>query len=171
MKIARWFWFVVVAQLLFLGVWAGYHEWVRQHAPTILLKTRPVDPQDLLRGDYMILGYEIGDAPASLEKKNGKSRTGDVWVLLEKRDGYHVLVEVSFERLTPKTGQVLARGEMGLHWARGVSGNRISYGIERYFVPEGKGTPRFKTLEVEASVSPANRLYIRRLLLDGKVYP
>ncbi len=38
-------------------------------------------------------------------------------------------------------------------------------------MPEGKGTPRFKLMEVEVSVSPAHRLYIKRVLLDGKAFP
>ena len=28
-------------------------------APTVLLETRPVDPRDMLRGDYVILSYKI----------------------------------------------------------------------------------------------------------------
>lgn len=171
MKTTHWFWAVVAAQVLFLGLWAGYHEWVRRHAPTIMLKTRPVDPQDLLRGDYMILGYEIGDAPALTNDKGALGASREVWVLLEPREGFHALVAASPEKPTPKPGQVLVRGQVGPHWTRGIAANRISYGIERYFVPEGRGTPKFKTLWVEASVSPANRLYIRRLLLDGKAYP
>lgn len=169
MKTARWFWAVVAAQVLFLGLWAGYHEGVRQHSPVILLKTRPVDPQDLLRGDYMILGYDIGRVPAS--DIAGKLLSRDVWVLLEKRDGYHVVVAASDARLHPKWGQVLVRGTAVVEWRDDKATHVISYGIERYFVPEGKGTPRFKTLEVEASVSPTGHLYIRRLLLDGKAHP
>lgn len=172
MKTNRWFWMIVAAQVLFLGLWAGYHEWVRQHAPTIMLKTRPVDPQDLLRGDYMILGYEIGEAPASLTgSAKGLDTSRDVWVLLEPREGFYALAEASHEKIKPKPGQVLVRGQVGPQWTRGVAANRISYGIETYFVPQGKGTPKFTTMWVEASVSPANRLYIRRVLLDGKAYP
>jgi uncharacterized membrane-anchored protein len=63
---------------------------------------------------------------------------------------------------------MLVRGQTGYT----VSGpNRITYGIERYFVPEGRGTPRFQLMEVEAAVSPAHRLYIKRVLLDGRPYP
>lgn len=173
MKTKRWFWAVVAAQALFLGLWAGYHEWVRQHAPTILLKTRPVDPQDLLRGDYMILGYEIGDAPAALAVGGREFELGsDVWVLLEQREGFHTLVATSSKKLTPKPGQILVRGKASGSTAPPTpTGQRIAYGIETYFVPEGKGTPQFKTLWVEAAVSPAQRLYIRRVLLDGKAYP
>ena len=62
---ARWKGFValVAAQAIFLVAWAGYHEIVRGQVPAILLKGRPVDPRDLLRGDYMILSYDISDVP------------------------------------------------------------------------------------------------------------
>jgi len=53
----------------------------------------------------------------------------------------------------------------------GASATDVAYGIEKYFVPEGKGSPRFKAMEVEVSVSPAHRLYIKRVLLDGKAFP
>lgn len=31
--------------------------------PVYMLRTMPVDPRDLLRGDYIILGYEISRLP------------------------------------------------------------------------------------------------------------
>ena len=65
---AKGFWLLVLAQAGFLLAWAGYHEWVRQNAPVILLKCRPVDPQDLLRGDYMTLDYDISH-PATIGGK------------------------------------------------------------------------------------------------------
>ena len=38
-------------------------EFVLARGRTILLETRPVDPRDLLRGDYLILRYKINDVP------------------------------------------------------------------------------------------------------------
>ena len=172
---ARWFFGIVAAQALFLLVWAGYHEVVRQQAPVIVLKGRPVDPQDLLRGDYMTLRYDIGDATigdAKPKAGSGAQAGEDVWVLLEQGERYHVVVQASRERLTPKPGQILVRGTVGYNsWGGRVGADQINYGIERYFVPEGKGSPRFKLMEIEVSVSPAHRLYIKRVLLDGHAYP
>jgi uncharacterized membrane-anchored protein len=158
----RWFWCLVVAQAAFLLTWSGWHEYLRSHAPVVRLKTLPVDPQDLLRGDYMVLRYEIshpkvGSAPSS-------TRGRDCWVVLESREGYHTVVAMSGEKPPLKPGQIAVLGQAGWN-------SNISYGIETYYVPEGKGTPRFKTIEVEAAVSPTHRLYIKRLLLDGRPYP
>lgn len=166
-RATKWFWAVVLAQAVFLLAWAGYHEFVRQHAPVILLKGRPVDPQDLLRGDYMTIGYDINSATLSDETAKPMG-SGDVWVLLEQREKYHVIAKASRERLRAGPGQMLVRATGGFN--SGAT-TRITYGIERYFVPEGKGSPRFKLMEVEVSVSPAHRLYIKRVLLDGKAYP
>ena len=71
-----------------------------------------------------------------------------------------------------RPAQVLVRGTRtyGRNFNEGAP-PRIDYGIGKYFVPEGQGTPRFKLMEVEVSVSPAHRLYIKRVLLDGKAFP
>lgn len=158
-RAVRWFWGIVAAQALFLLAWAGYHEAVRRHAPVVLLKTKPVDPRDLLRGDYMILGYEIADVPLPGDLPQG----GEVWVVLERRGEHHAAVVASATEPALAAGQIAVRARR--EW-RGVR-----FGIENFYVPEGRGTPRFKTLEVEAAVSPTQRLYIRRVLLDGAEYP
>jgi len=167
----KFFWAFVLAQAVFLLGWAGYHEYVRQRAQVIVLKGRPVDPQDLLRGDFMILNYDISTVtvPGTAE---GKAGNEDVWVLLEKQGRYHVVVQASVEKPEPKPGQLLARGTRAYDWRTNEVGRtRVDYGIEKYFVPEGKGTPRFQLLEVEVSVSPAHRLYLKQVLLDGKAFP
>jgi len=170
-KTTKFFWALVVAQAVFLLSWAGYHEYVRQHAQVIVLKGRPVDPQDLLRGDYMTLNYDIS-AVTMAGTRADQSPSPEVWVLLEKKDRYHVVVGASPEKLVPKPGQLLVRGTRGYDWRTGSPGTtRVDYGIDKYFVPEGKGTPRFKLMEVEVSVSPAHHLYIKRVLLDGKAFP
>jgi len=158
-KNTRWFVLVVAAQAVFLLGWAGWHEHVRTNAPVILLKTRPVDPRDLLRGDYMILGYDIG----AVKPPEGVHDGYEFWVRLGKLDGYHVAVAASVEKPEVLAGEVLVRATKG---ARGAE-----YGIENYYVPEGKGTPTFAKIEVEASVSPTHRLHIKRVLLDEKAYP
>lgn len=168
---ARLFLIFALAQVAFLLGWAGYHEYVRQHAQVILLKGRPVDPQDLLRGDFMILNYDINTVTVA-GTPAGEAPNSDVWLLLAKVDRYHVVVQASTEKLEAKPGQVLVRGTRGYDWRTSQPGTtRVEYGIEKYFVPEGKGTPRFQLLEVEVAVSPAHRLYLKQVLLDGKAFP
>jgi len=159
---AKIFFGLVAAQALFLLGWAGLHESARHRPEVLLLKGRPVDPQDLLRGDYMILGYDISNVavPAVMPADGGR----DVWVMLEKRGRYHEVVRAGFERSEPAPGQVLVRATLN-------RSGRVDYGIGKYFVPEGKGTPRFTLLEVEVTVGAGQRLQIKRVLLDGESYP
>ncbi|HEX2643454.1 MAG TPA: GDYXXLXY domain-containing protein [Thermoanaerobaculia bacterium] len=164
------FWGLVAAQVLFLLGWAGYHEWVRQTAPTILLKVRPVDPRDIMRGDYMILGYDVSTAPKP--DRGGQVVVpygSEVFVVLEKRGPFHEVVRTSSEEPQGlKPGQIWVRGTVDRFDDKTIG---VNYGIEQYFVPEGMGTPDFKRLEARVSVSPDHRLYIRQLLLDGRPYP
>lgn len=166
-RTARWFWAVVAAQILFLLAWAGYHEVVRSRAPTILLKARPADPRDLLRGDYMTFAYDIAtvalpDDPGPA-KGVGSPSSGDLWVVLEKHGAYHEAVRASLGEPALKPGQIAVRARRGYAALR--------FGIERYYAPEGRGTPKFKTIQVEAALSPAHWLYVKRVLLDGAPYP
>ena len=46
-------WFVIIAGFI------GYKEYTLSQGQKILLKTIPLDPRDLFRGDYVVLNYEI----------------------------------------------------------------------------------------------------------------
>jgi uncharacterized membrane-anchored protein len=118
----------------------------------------------------MTISYDIGSANIFVDPAK-PVEGNEVWVLLEQHDKYHVIAKAAREHLQPSPGQVLVRGINSRDWLLVNGSSHIDYGIERYFVPEGKGSPRFKLMEVEALVSPAHRLYIKRVLLDGKTYP
>lgn len=164
-KTVKWTWLVVALQIVFLLGWAGFHEMVREIAPTVRLKTLPVDPRDILRGDYMILNYEIsrpgpGRVPVDRDDDN-------VFVVLGHSAGHHVISEILADEPAPEDTRLWVRAK-----AWGPADNpQLDYGIDRFFVPEGRGTPNFKKMEVEASVSATHHLYIRRLWLDGKEFP
>lgn len=89
MNRARWFALVVGLQVALLVGWAGYHEWNRTTAPTILLETVPVDPRDLLRGDYMILSYKISRVPAPPTGGDAGTRGREIWVTLRQSGRFH----------------------------------------------------------------------------------
>lgn len=164
------FWAVVAAQALFLLSWAGYHEYVRQTAPRILLRPRPVDPRDLVRGDYITLDYDIRHLTCPKAEKI--DAWGEAFVVLEKRGELHEAVRISRNVPAVKPGQTWVRATVDqLDQMDKKEACIVSYGIEQYFVPEGMGTPSFEQLRVEAAVSPAHKLYIRSLLVNGKPYP
>lgn len=170
MNRARWFALVVGLQAALLLGWAGYHEWNRTTAPTLLLETAPVDPRDLLRGDYMILSYKISRVPAPPDGSDFGGRGREIWVTLRKNGRFHEVAGTSWTPPgTVAPGLTVVRGRA--HPGQSSGFIRVDYEIEKYFVPEGRGQPRFKEMVVEATVSKTQQLGIKRLLLDGKPYP
>jgi uncharacterized membrane-anchored protein len=157
---------VVGLQCLFLAVWAGYHEWVRQSGEILLLRTRPVDPRDILRGDYMILNYDIS-RPSCLsgaqELKEGK----DVFVTLEQHGEFHEAVAVSAQKPAVAAHQRVAKARLQHGWR----GGPLLYGIEQYYVPEGKGTPNSTNITVQVTLSPSHRLNIKQVFVNVQPYP
>ena len=141
----------------------------------ILLETRPVDPRDLLRGDYVILNYKISTIPTSLftafppdPMEYGRT----VWVALTPRGEFHELIRASMERFEPGAGEILVQAK-SKWWGNSRSGRAgeitVEYGLERYFVREGTGNPRGK-LTVQAVVPASGRASIKQVFLDGKPY-
>jgi uncharacterized membrane-anchored protein len=112
----------------------------------------------------MILNYDISTPPISSGKQWKPG--AEVFVVLEKKGQYHEAIGVSIERPSIESHQKIVRGKIDDHWR-----SRITYGIERYFVPEGKGTPSFTNMVVQVAVDPQEKLNIKKLILDGKPYP
>jgi uncharacterized membrane-anchored protein len=144
----------------------------------VTLQTRPVDPRDLLRGDYVVLGYDISQLPAgALAGQPTAERNPVVFVkLAPDANGLYQAVSVHAEPVTVTAPEVLIRGRVS--YSCGSTSRTFCdkltnrYGLESYFVPEGEG----KTLEqarnqqklrVVAAVLPSGRAAIKRLLLDG----
>jgi uncharacterized membrane-anchored protein len=163
---------VVLIQAIFLSGWAGYHERLQRSAPTVRLKVLPVDPRDPLRGDFMILRYAISEHTLPDDRAD---LHGDVWVALrEGEEGLHVIDEiVQMETRPADTDRQWVKASAHPAYSPPGTPGRIelNYGIERLFVPEGRGTPRFDRLEIEASVNASGRLFIKRAWLDGEIFP
>jgi uncharacterized membrane-anchored protein len=165
----RWLAVVVAMQALMLLGWAGYHEWNRATARTILLETQPVDPRDLLRGDYMILSYKIGTVPLPEGPDRNAPPGREIWVRLRPAGRFYEVEATSWTEIEDTDAGIVVRGRIGRTTWRG--NQTVDYGIEKFFVPEGQGRPMFKEMVVEATVSPSHGLGIKRLLLDGQPYP
>ncbi len=168
MKRLHWFSLCAIVQSLLLLGWAGYHEDVRRQSPTVWLNVLPVDPRDVFRGDYMILSYEISSHPAPVDWSHSRSEV----IVLFRRDGdRHVIDDIRpwGEGPEPDPTRPWVRADA---YRRGSESRlELIYGIERLFVPEGRGTPRFDRLQIEASISPSGRLQIKQAFLDGEIFP
>jgi len=149
----------------------------------ITLRTRPLDPRDFLRGDYMALSYDISSVPADALKDERSAGQGTpVFVkLAPNRDGFHEAISVHAAPVDVVSPEVLIRGRVVSGTDCGKDGRtfcgilQVHYGIERYFVPEEEGTRSWvesarnqRKLTVVAAVVPTGRAAIKRLLIDGE---
>jgi len=158
--------------LLVIGVlWAcilfglvGIKEFTLRTGQVVLLKTVPVDPRDLFRGDYVILAYEIGALdPRLLGAGQAKFAQGqDIYVELVAQGPYSVAGPIS--HACPRRGQFI-KGRVKTTWGERLA---VEYGIESYFVPEGKGSELQrevgKTLDVKVAVDRFGNAAIKSLM-------
>ncbi len=92
----------------------------------ITLKTVPVDPRDIFRGDYVALDYEVGQGLTDI------TDTKPVYVVLEKKDDTYERVSYSSNKPILQPGQVCLIGRPQYQ--------RVEFpDISQYFVSEGTG--------------------------------
>jgi uncharacterized membrane-anchored protein len=146
----------------------------------VTLQTRPVDPRDFLRGDYVVLNYDISSLTAGeLKDQPTTGKHTFVYVkLAPNAEGFHSAVSVHRDPVPVNAPDVLIRGRVVSGANCGVTRLafcdrlQLNYGIERYFVPEGEGLQieqaRGERVTIVAAVTPFGRAAIKRLLMDGK---
>lgn len=131
----------------------------------VLLKTRPVDPRDLFRGDYVILSYEINSLNVDTLVGDNSFNVGDtIYVDLSENGTYYDAIGVY---KTP-IDSLYIKGEV-----TSLRSSRISvvYGVESYFVPEGTGRQieRQPDLDVMLAVDSRGRSAIQYVMIDGEI--
>ncbi|HOW65104.1 MAG TPA: GDYXXLXY domain-containing protein [Candidatus Paceibacterota bacterium] len=164
---------IVGLQVLWI-LGTAFTQEIRLGTGTVIrLETRPVDPRDLLRGDYVILNYAIntvwkdrfvGPVPEE-EQAPGKT----VYVVLAPQGGFHAVTRISLTPLKPGVGEVMITGKIAKGRWESSGSFRIEYGIERYYVPEGTGNPRGK-ITVDVAVSWNGKTSIKQVYIDGRPY-
>jgi uncharacterized membrane-anchored protein len=157
---------VVLLQVLILVGWTSYSEVSLATGREVFLQTVPVDPTDIFRGEYVQLRYQIStlrDIPGiSTLETNKKAyvhleQDGEVWNATEvsntKNDNWDVFIAGEVDSLFPS--QV-----------------RLTYGIEQYFVPEGKGQAiqNARDIKVRAVINSAGQAFIKGLIVDGEPF-
>ena len=142
------------------GLWAGF-DYQLEHGTEIALKTVPIDPRDLLRGDFVVLRYDIS-TPATDLSPAVFAKNARVYVPIEEVEGRWTVREVLRE--PPGEGLYL-RGR--IRRSAGPTAE-IVYGIESFFVPEGEGKKYEEArnrdrLWAVVSVSPHGMARLKRL--------
>lgn len=156
---------------------------ILRHGEEIVLKTAPVDPRDLMRGDYVRLRYEdisTVDIAVITGQWPEKDRMAPLWLtLVAGEDGLADVIEVSTERPSTRAeGEVVLKSKPERLRAASKSGARtgsynLTFGIERYYVPEGEGLEIEKARNQERTtvavrVSEDGEAQIARLMIDGE---
>jgi uncharacterized membrane-anchored protein len=141
----------------------------------IVLDVVPVDPRSLFRGDYVVLSTAAHALPRAMLDRQPFDG-GDVFVVLEPEAGKGWRT-VSASAKPPATtsvraNQVVLKGRV-IEQPVGERPVRVRYGIETYFVPEGKGRQLeraigTKRVSVKLAVTSDGRAAIKSLLVDGE---
>ena len=164
---------VLALQCAWMAYTVATQESTLSRGQIILLETRRVDPRDLLRGDYLILDYNISEVPTNLfltpVKTDLPYGTKIFVALVSGTNQFYQVSRASTNQLAAGIGEVLIRGRSdGNRW-NASNAVQIVYGIEKYFVAEGQGNPSGR-LTVQAVVPASGRVKIREVFVDGKPY-
>lgn len=151
----------VALQLVFFAGWAAVEQRRHTTGARILVRPVPVDPRDLLSGQYMALRYDFSEGrDPALAGEEGQT----VWAVLRRDGEFHVVDRVqTVEPGEPPTGGVILRGRRE-RW-------RNVFGIEKYFVPEGTETPSVRDMRIWLRVSPEGIPRIEQVLVKGQPWP
>lgn len=112
----------------------------------IRIKTVPVDPRSLFRGNYARLGYDISRLEAEQFPGDESLRNGEVvYISLQPgADGLYQFAAASLEK--PAAGVFLRGRVENRRYERQASFYRIKYGIEAFFAPKEKALQLEKEL-------------------------
>ncbi len=182
LKINRYIWLgaaVAILQSGALYAMVAQRASILRSGTNITLLTEPVDPHDLLRGDYVTLGYGISNVEAGKVSGTPPVADGlaDIYVTVKQGDdGAWMFSEASWQKREGLSdGEVQLRGRTTSHNnAAAYSQLRVTYGVERYYVPEGDGLAienqqRERKIEAVIAVSPNGDAQIRALKDEGKL--
>ncbi len=147
------FWLIIAFWLV------AYKEHTLKTGKKIVLETVPVDPRDILRGDFVVLSYKISTLVLNdIQADKTSYRPGEViFVQLEPKGDFWEAAAIK----TKKCGDaaVCIRGKVRSCYSGKIF---VYYGIESYFVPEGKGK------DIERSVQQRDARRVRvEVIVDG----
>jgi uncharacterized membrane-anchored protein len=170
---------LVALQFLILGSIIGFKQYTVWTGETVLLRTQPVDPHDLVRGDHATVSYEISRLD-SRDLAGDEYPSDDVYVeLREASDGYWDAVAIHDDRKRSFDGTVLIKGTLKYAGyfpgaaVRDYSIYEVEYGIEQVFIPEGSASQIPDTTDdtvvaVEVKVDRFGNAVPRRFIVDGE---
>ena len=138
---------VAFLQIAFLASMVMSRASILRDGREVMLQVLPIDPRDLLRGDYVVMRYNISAIPGDMfaEERQGDeaARGRTVFVRLKAdTDGIWQPVLASFDAIAgapAAADEVDIRGVSETRWVGKATTVHVRYGIERFYVPEGEG--------------------------------
>lgn len=139
----------------------------------------PVDPRDIFRGDFVILGYAFNSA-TDIALPPGTRQGDTVYALLKNAGPSEWTLAAVSETIPEAAGEgevvlkaIVDHAPPASARGRAVSG-RLRYGIERFYVPEGTGRAleaqvREKRIEAVLAVGDDGQTAIKGLKVDGRL--
>lgn len=152
----------------------------------VLLPIEPVDPRDLLRGDYITFQYKISDLEPSYFAYSPVNNGDTVYVPLKEGSGVWSADKGVVRKIPKGDRRVFLRGKVESDSAGTFSGPasagrntktvRVRYGIEEYFIPEGEGGnvsmwKREDKACAGVKVDSRGRAVITEIIVNGKPWP
>ena len=161
---------VSILTLVLLGM-VGIRQYTLSSGTVVELETVPIDPRSLFRGDFARLDFKISQLSGT-EFVAGFETGDTVYVLLDRSNVAASITSLHKEWPETETDQVVMKGRI---YRATKNTLRIRYGIENFFVPEGKGIELerpdpSRTITVEVAVDRFGKSAIKALLIDGKPY-
>jgi len=166
-KRISWFIAAVAVQALILTAVGARQIYTRRTGTTVILRTAPRDPYDIMSGYYVTLNYEI----ARPKIRRYRTESKHAWVVL-KEGADEIWHADSAQDSRPESipdGCVVIKGRK--------KGSRIAYGIERYFIPEDARDTVENDLRqhrgqarVEVKVDSFGHAALIKLIIEDRVY-
>ncbi|MFH1563040.1 MAG: GDYXXLXY domain-containing protein [Nitrospirota bacterium] len=163
---------ILLQVLLLLSIVAEEEMSIRQGVKIVVM-TIPVDPRSLFSGDYINLNYAFSliDLNKTEHGDTHFSKGQKVFVRLLKVGKDWQATQVSLNSIKDAgPDEIIIKGSIN-QWPR--DSINVVYGIESYFVPEGKGKciedEMFaKRVTVELSIDKQGSASVCKIFIDGK---
>lgn len=133
----------VLAQALVLAFMAAEREYIVQFGETVYLRTAPLDPRDIFRGDFVRLDYDISAIGARQMRgtlqDHLQERGRKVFTVLT--EGENDVASLDYATDAKPNESLYLRGRLTHSWPfrGGMLAAQVRYGIEQLFVEQGKG--------------------------------
>lgn len=168
---------VALAQTVALAYMIVDRQAMLNASRLVTLKVTPVDPMDPLRGEFVILSYDISRLNTAELNGDDQFNYGDtVYVTLEKRGEDWAATAVAHRPIaTPNSIAIKGKISRTDQPANAATTLWVDYGIESYFVPQGMGREienerQSGNLTADIAIDQTGRAAIKAMRRKGQVF-